>query len=105
MRVALGAHDFGADHTVAAIDFFGDAALGEGFGKAGPAASGVEFGIGFEERLAAACASIDAGSGGGLVLAAEWRLGGFLARNRELNRGKLFSPFVFGLVYFLSHDE
>jgi hypothetical protein len=103
MRIALGARDFRADHTMTAIHFFGDFAVSCGFRKAGPAASGVELGIGLEQSLTTADASIESGRGGLFVLPGKWRLGGFLARNRELDGGEILSPFVVGLFDFVGH--
>src|SRR3954470_17813909 len=58
MTIALRAQHFGSDHAVADVAFFVDMLVGRGRGEAGPAAAGIEFCVGFEQRLAAAGAGV-----------------------------------------------
>src|SRR5438034_146261 len=60
MAAAFRAQHLGADHAVADIVFLVDMAIRRGRGKARPAAAGIEFRVGFEQRLAAAGAGIGA---------------------------------------------
>src|SRR4051794_11220839 len=71
MAVALRAKNLGADHAVADVAFLVDMAISGGRGKARPAAAGIEFGIGLDQRLAAAGAGIGALAPLMLVLAGE----------------------------------
>ena len=105
MCVAFGAHDFGADHTVTVIRFFRDPAVSRGFGKAGPAATGVKFGIGLEQGLATADTFIGSGGFGLIIFTGKWRFGGFFTSHRELGWGQFFSPFIFGLFDFFGHTR
>src|SRR5580704_4687479 len=61
MAAALRAQHFGPHHAVADVALLVDMALGGRRGKARPAAAGIELGVGFEQRLAAAGADIGAG--------------------------------------------
>src|ERR1700727_909495 len=54
MAVALRAQYLGADHAVADVAFLVDMAFRRRGGEAWPAATGVEFGVGLEQGLAAA---------------------------------------------------
>jgi hypothetical protein len=103
VRIAFGAHDFGANHTVAAIHFFGDPTVSRGSGEAGPTASSVKLGVGLEQGLATADTSIKSGRRGLIVLASKWRLSGFLARYCELARCEISTPLVVGLFDFVGH--
>ena len=82
--VALGAHNFGANHPMATIRFFGNFFFGNGFGEAGPAASSVKFRIGLEQDLTATDTTIKARRGGFFVLAGKWRLGRLFAGYRRI---------------------
>src|SRR2546423_12620318 len=71
--------------------------------KARPAAAGVEFGVGLEQRLPAARADIDAWPLLVLVFARERPLGGLLAQHRVLHRCQFLAPLGLALYDFVSH--
>ena len=83
MGVADIAQHLGAHHAMAGVEF-----LAYAFGRqrleTGPAATGIEFGVGCEQRRATADAAVYAGRGGISVSAAEGALGAFLPRDRIL---------------------
>ena len=60
MAVAFGAKHLGPHHAVADVALLIDMAVHRGRGEAWPAAAGIEFGVGFEQGLAAAGAGIGA---------------------------------------------
>src|SRR3981189_470990 len=86
MAVALRAQHLGPDHAVADVAFLVDMALQRRLGKARPAAAGIELGVGFEQRLAAAGAGVGAGPLLMLVFAGERPFRRLLAQYRILHR-------------------
>src|SRR5919198_1729769 len=80
MAVAFRAQHFGADHAVAEVALFVDMAVHCRRRKARPAAAGVELGVGFEQRLAAAGADVRALAVLVLIFAREGTLGRLLAQ-------------------------
>src|SRR5271166_5593031 len=79
MASAFRAQHLGADHAVAGIALLIDMAFGRRRGEARPAAAGIEFGIGFEQRLSAAGADIGARAVLVLIFAGERPLGRLFA--------------------------
>ena len=79
VRVADVTQDFRAHHAMTAVDAFGHVRRIERLEIAGPAAAGVELGVGFKQRRVAA----DAGIGAGFMVipevAGERALGGRMA--------------------------
>src|ERR1019366_6354933 len=102
MAVALRTKHFGPDHAVAAVAFLLDMALRRRLGKAWPAAAGIELGVGFEQRLAAAGADVGAGPLLMLVFAGERPLGRLLAQYRVLHRRQFAAPLGFALLHLAS---
>src|ERR1700733_13010636 len=84
MAAALRAQPLGPDHAVADVALLVDMARRRGRGKTRPAAAGIEFGVGFEQRLAAASAGVGARRLLMLVRAGERPFGGLLAQYRVL---------------------
>src|SRR5207247_205456 len=97
MAVAVRAQDFSADHAVADIALLVDMAVHGRRGEARPAAAGIELGVGFEQRLAAAGAGISALAVLVLILAGERPLGRLLAQHGVLHRRQLLAPLGFAL--------
>ena len=107
MAIAFRAQYFGADHAVREVALLVDVAVDRWGGETRPAAAGVEFRVGFEQRLAAAGANIGAPGFGVLVLARERPLGRLLAQHRILHRRQLLAPFGFALLNLglcVAHD-
>ena len=98
MAVAFRAQHLGADHAVADVALLVDMAVHRGRGKARPAAAGIELGVGFEQRLAAAGADIGALALLMLVFAGERPLGRLLAQHRILHRRQFAAPFGLALL-------
>src|SRR5881392_3684072 len=92
MAVAFRAQDLSADHAVADIALLVDMAVHGGRGETRPAAAGVELGIGFEQRLAAAGAGIGALAVLVLIFTGERPLGRLLAQHGVLHRRQLLAP-------------
>src|SRR6266853_4401111 len=103
MAVAFRAQHFGPDHAVADVTFLVDMALGGGLRKARPAAAGIELGVGFEQRLAAAGADVGAGPLLVLVFAGERPLGRLLAQHRILHRRQFLAPLGFAFLGLAGH--
>src|SRR5690606_723041 len=96
MRVAHIAQYLGADHAVAGVGFFTHFGRVERLKVAGPAAAGVEFGVGRKQRGTATDTAIDAGCEGVPVAAGE-RAFGALASNDVIFFGRQERlPFLFG---------
>src|SRR6266478_2861237 len=98
MAVALRAQHLGPEHAVADVALLVDMALDRGCGKARPAAAGIEFGVGFEQGLAAAGTGVGARRLLVLVFAGERPLGRLLAQHRVLCRRQFLAPL--GLALF-----
>src|SRR5438552_13266911 len=98
MAVTFRAQHLGADHAVADIVFLVDMAIRRGRGKARPAAAGIEFRVGFEQRLAAAGAGVSALAVLMLVLAGEGTLGRLLAQHGILHRRQFLAPLGLALL-------
>src|ERR1700686_3339645 len=92
MTVALRAQHLGADHAVGHVALLVDVALGCRLGETWPAAAGIELGVGFEQRLAAAGAGIGAGPVLVLVFAGKRALGRLFAQYRVLRRRQFLAP-------------
>jgi hypothetical protein len=84
----------------AGVGFLGDILFGDRRPEARPAGARLEFGIGAEQRVAAAYAAVDPSIVQLVVLAGEGRLGAFLAGDRKLLRSELALPFFIALDYF-----
>src|SRR6185369_2988119 len=97
MAVAFRAQYLGADHAVADIALLVDMAVHGGRGEARPAAAGIELGIRFEQRLAAAGAGIGARAVLVLILAGKRPLGRLLAQHGILHRRQFLAPFGLAL--------
>src|SRR5450631_155755 len=103
MAVALRAQHLGPEHAVADVALLVDMALDRGCGEARPAAAGIEFGVGFEQRLAAAGAGVGARRLLVLVFAGEWPLGRLLAQHRVLHRRQFLAPLDLVLFDLAGH--
>src|ERR1700704_4219101 len=103
MAVALRAQHFGPDHAVADVALLVDVALRRGGGKARPAAAGIELGVGFEQRLAAAGAGVGAGPLLVLVFAGERPLCRLLTQYRMLHRRQFLAPLGLALLDLAGH--
>jgi hypothetical protein len=93
MASATGAGDLGASHAMAAVFVLFDVLLIKRIVKAGPAATGVEFGFRWKEFEATGSAEIYAGSLGFRVLSGVGTLGALLTQNTVLFRSKRATPF------------
>jgi len=89
--VTACAGDFNATHAECDVLMALGAAF-NGLVEAGPAASGIEFGVAHEERVAAGGADVGAIVLGIPVFSAERRLGALLAQDPVLHRVELFLP-------------
>src|SRR5437879_5721207 len=103
VRIATAALYLGADHAVRSVGFCVDGLIFKGSGEAGPAAAGMKFCFGAEERTAAADAFVGAGSVGGLVLSRIRRLGALLTGHIILVRCELLLPFGVRLLNLFGH--
>src|SRR6266478_1948069 len=103
MAVALRAQHLGPEHAVADVALLVDMALDRGCGKARPAAAGIEFGVGFEQGLAAAGTGVGARRLLVLVFAGERPLGRLLAQHRVLHRRQFLAPLGLALLDLASH--
>jgi hypothetical protein len=97
MGAAATATDLRADHSVTAIGFGIDVALGDRLVEARPTGAGIELGLRIEQLLPAADARVNALAVVVPVLAGKDRLGAFAAGNLELLGGQLSSPLIFRL--------
>src|SRR5947209_15663550 len=100
MAVAFRAEHLGADHAVADVALLVDMGLRRRRGKARPAASGIEFGVGFEQGLPAAGADIGALALLMLVFAGERPLRSLFPQHRILHRRQFAAPLRFGFFDF-----
>src|SRR5690606_4298232 len=98
--VADIAQHFGADHAVRGVAFFAHPGRIDGFEIAGPAAAGIELGVGGEQGGAAAHAAVYAVGGGVPVTAGEGAFGAFLAHHGVFFGRELGAPFGVGFAYF-----
>src|SRR6185312_7264204 len=98
MAGAFRAQHLRADHAVAGVGLLLDMALSRRLGKARPAAAGIEFGVGLEQRLAATGADISAGTMLVLVFTAEGTLGRLLAQHGILHRRQFLAPLRLALL-------
>src|SRR5260370_29176034 len=103
MAVALRAQHLGREHAVADVPLLVDMALDRGCGKARPAAAGIEFGVGFEQGLAAAGTGVGARRLLVLVFAGERPLGRLLAQHRVLHRRQFLAPLGLALRDLAGH--
>src|SRR6516165_2330425 len=97
MAAAARTEDLGADHAVAEITLLMDMVLDGRTAEARPAASGVELGIGFKQRLPATGTDISARPVLMLALAGKRPLGRLLAQHRVLHGCQFFAPLGFAL--------
>src|SRR4051794_1922762 len=100
MAIAFRAQDLGADHAVADVALLVDMAFRCWRRETRPAAAGIEFCVGFEQRLAAAGAGIGALALLMLVFARERPLGRLLAQHGILHRRQFLAPLGFALLDF-----
>src|SRR5690349_7483781 len=100
MATAARAKHFGAYHPVAHIARLIDVTLRGRLGEARPAAAGIKFRIGFEQRLSAPGADIGAGPACMLVFARERAFGGLLAQHGVLHGRQFLAPLGLALFDF-----
>jgi hypothetical protein len=100
---AFTAHDFSPAHAVGVVCFGFDILFGDWLVKAGPAGSGLIFGIGVEQLVAACGALIYAGLFGLVILAREWTFRPFHSAHLKLLGRQLLFPFLVGLLNFVFH--
>ncbi|CAM2154769.1 hypothetical protein PT2222_310046 [Paraburkholderia tropica] len=98
MRAAVLAAHLDAQHAVRAVRALLDYLAVDRTEVARPAATGVEFRVGFEQRRATADAVVDAALVVVPVLAGEGAFGGRVARDLVLRGVELLAPFGVGLV-------
>src|SRR3979409_413057 len=98
MAVALRAQHLGAEHARGHSALLVDMAVDGRSRKTRPAATGIELGVGLEQRLAAAGAGIGAVAVLVLIFAGERPLGRLLAQHRILPRRQLAAPIGFALL-------
>ena len=101
MRAALFAAHFHAFHPVAGIGACGDAFGAVGLPETRPAGTGIKFGIGVEQCIAATRATVNARVMTIPVCAAEGRLGAALAAYLVLLRREFLAPFGIGFFDFV----
>ena len=100
MAVAAAAGNFGALHTIAVIGRINNAALCNGFKKAGPAAAAVKLSVAFKKRVTAYSAKIGAGIKRVPVLTGKSPFGTFFTGNIIYLFGQYFFPFFVAECYF-----
>src|SRR5882757_10169343 len=100
MAAAFRAQHLGADHAVADVALLVDMAVDCRRRKTRPAAAGIEFWVGFEQRLAAAGAGIGALAVLMLIFAGERTLGRLFAQHGILHRRELLAPLGVALMDF-----
>src|SRR6202171_658097 len=105
MRIARRAQHLGAAHQMAGVHGGRDVFRRRRRVKARPSTAGVEFGFGVEEQGAATGAAIAPRFFLVPILAAERRLGAFLARDSVLLRREHGFPFGVALAYLVWHDS
>src|SRR5260221_9359477 len=98
MAAAFRAQYLGADHAVGDVALLVDMAVHRGRGKTRPAAAGIEFCVGFEQRLAAAGTGVGALAVLMLILPGERTLGRLLAQYGILHRREFLAPLGLALV-------
>src|SRR5450432_2889952 len=103
VAVALRTQHFGADHAMGDVALLVDMVFRCRRGKARPAAAGIELGVGFEQRLAAAGAAVAAAPLLMLVFAGERPLGGLFAQHSILHRRQFLAPLGLALLDFARH--
>src|SRR5690606_11215843 len=99
--VAAGAEDFGAVHAVAVVFAGGDGVFADGGVVAGPAAAGVELGVGVEQGCVAAHAVVLARLTLEVIGAGKWPFGPLESANLILGVIQLGAPGVVRLDYFV----
>jgi hypothetical protein len=105
MGAAAAAQDFRSPHAVACVMLRIHDSFGDGLVEAGPAGAGVEFGVGIEQRLAAAHAFEHAFSLVVVVLSAEWAFGALQPRDDILLVGEHLPPFFIRSCYTFAHSQ
>src|SRR5258708_7595258 len=103
MAVAFRTKHLGPDHAVARVALLVDVAFSRRLGKARPAAAGIELGVGFEQRLPAAGASVGAGALLMLIFSGERPLGRLLPQYRKLHRRQFLAPLRLALLDLAGH--
>src|SRR5690606_10872369 len=98
VAAAAGTGDLGAHHAVAEVSGLGDIFLYRRGVEARPAATGVEFGAGVEQQVAAAHAEVLPRPILAVVDAGEGTLGALLAAHRVLLGGQSGAPVIVALV-------
>jgi len=99
MRVAGAAHYFGTANAMTAIRFRLDGGLSHGRVETGPAGSGIIFGLGTEQFLAAAGAAVNAAILAVVVLAGKGLFRALRAADPEFFRGEFLAPLRFSFGY------
>ena len=102
MRTATSAGYFCSAHAAGIVDVEFDAAW-KGFSKTGPAAAGMVFRRGAEQRLSTANAPIDPGRIHVLILTGKRRLGALLACDVVLVRRQQPAPLRVALLDFVRY--
>jgi hypothetical protein len=101
MRVADVAEHLYTDHAVAGVGFLADIVRLKRLEVTGPAAAGVELGVGRKQRRAATDTAVDAMLGGVPVSAGKRPFGPFSPCDREFFRGQFGAPLRVALDDFL----
>ena len=104
MRIAYLTGHFGSNHAVAAVYVFFNIVGVQWCKVAGPAAAGIELGVGCEQSGSAANATVNAGLVVILILPGESTLGAFLAGNFEAGGREFFAPLGLCFNNFFNHD-
>lgn len=105
VRSARFAENFNSVHSVGEVFFVFDS-LFVGGKKAGPPASGVEFGVGFKKKDATGPTMVFPFPFEVPVFAGEWAFGAAVSEDLIFVRGELFAPLFGGFfngVFFVGH--
>lgn len=109
VAAAIGAANFRADHAESRIAMFRHGVSLDWLEIAGPAATGIELGVGDEQRLIAGSAAVEAFFRAVPVGASKRALGAVFAQNPVLVRRQFLAPLRIGLGYFgcwvIAHQE
>ena len=99
MSAAGAAHHFGTGHAMTAIRFRLDGGLCRRGIETGPAGSGIIFGLGTEQFLAAAGAAVNAAILAVVVLAGKGLFRALRTADPEFFRGEFLAPLRFSFGY------
>src|ERR1700735_5798855 len=103
MAIALRAQHTGPYYAMADVAFFVHMVLRRRRREARPAATGVEFGVRFKQRLAAPRAGIGARGFLMFIFAGEPPLGRLLAQHGILHRRQFLAPLAVALLDLAGH--